>query len=245
MELLGFIFGTFWGSFVGVIADRMNKPKSILYGRSKCDDCGKVLTWYELIPIFSYAFQGGKCAKCGAELSVKYPLIEVITGFLTFFMVLYFYQTGNGWNTFWLWLFLTILLAITLEDAQHKSFPSWISYLLLILGIFVGLSGMDFLGAFYGMLVGIGIPLILMLITRGKGMGDGDIWVGAAVGLALGWPYTIFVYLVAFIIGALFSCGLLLFKKYTGKTKVPFVPFLALGTLLVIFFGEAFLSLCQ
>ncbi len=220
----------------------MDRPKTIFKGRSRCDFCHRNLRWFELVPIFSYFLQGGKCRRCGKELSIKYPVLEFATGILTWLVFLDFKALHSYSYAISIWVFWSLLLVLTVEDLKTRSFPSWLVYMLFGAGIasallkFAAMIGISttlaenlLRDSGYGILAGMVLPAILITITKGRGMGDGDLFVGAALGALLA-PFGIFVmYVIAFISGGLVAGALLLLGQAHRKSQIAFVPFMAIA----------------
>lgn len=278
-----FFIGAAIGSFLNVLAVRYKSEKRILtrdifFGRSHCIYCGKVLRWYELIPIFSYLFQRGKCLNCGASLSLQYFISEVIAGGFLVFFTWYFYRFFNlpdiilqGGNTWPYYGFLCIwiiaaygLLLMSLIDFRLQIIPDQINLFLVVSGIafaalkyfhpfinnsFLGkysllfsISNQVLLSHFLAGIFGLFLFGLIVVLSRGKGMGIGDVKLAGALGLLLGWPDIILSFFVSFIIGAIVGVLLLFFGKKSMKDAVPFGPFLAIGVFLTIFWGEKLLD---
>ena len=269
-----FTFGVIIGSFLNVVALRYSEDKNIfslahLGGRSNCQHCHQNLAWYELIPIFSFLLQKGKCWICLKKLSWQYPLVELASG-LIFLLPLYFLNYALRPTPYaliesivWIAAFLIFLL-IWAIDFRLYIIPDELNFLLAILGLILidaqNLYGSfsEFSGSFLGsysalfglrsgvwqnhllaMLIGAGIVGIIILLTRGNGMGMGDLKLMAALGLLYGWPDVLFIFMFASVIGAAVSLVLMLARKKTMKSSVPFGPFLVMGAASVFFFGEA------
>lgn len=248
-----FLFGTFIGSFLGVIIYRLPRGESIVRGRSHCDHCKKTLTALDLIPLFSFFFLRGKCRHCGARLSWFYPLVEIVTGTLFVLTVLlvqdnFQFSLANFQVQIDLLFHLFIiscLIIIFFIDLKHSIipfsiiFPAIIISLLYILFVESNVLGNHFfagLGAFL-------FFLLLFLITRGRGMGFGDVVYVFFMGLLLGFPQIVVGLYIAFVSGAVVSLILvgLKLKKLKGGI-IPFGPFLVLGTLITLFWGQAIIS---
>ena len=125
-----FIFGTIIGSFLNVVVDRLNTGRGF-GGRSKCDATGKTLAWYELIPLFSYIFQGGKSRHSKTRLSLQYPLVEASTGilfvliFAKFWPLVYRFPASFVLITLFYFAIASLLVAIFTYDWKHKIIPNW------------------------------------------------------------------------------------------------------------------------
>lgn len=251
MELLFYIFifiiGTFIGSFLGVIIDRLPRGESIARGRSHCDHCKKSLAPLDLIPVFSFFFLRGRCRYCGKKLSLFYPIIEVITGVLFVLAALdtgILYQVSRIWyqGEFFYYLFIiSILIAIFFIDLKNGIIP----FVLVLCGIFAAFLYL-ILNTQYLILgntvAGLGafvFFLLLFLGTRGRGMGFGDVVYVFLMGLLLGFPGIVFGLYIAFVSGAVVSLILIgIKKKKMHGGTIAFGPFLVFGTLLCLFWGK-------
>ncbi len=271
-----FVFGLIVGSFINVVSLRYQPGRRVFdakviggptdwKNRSHCPHCGKILNWYELIPIFSFLIQLGRCRSCGHRLSLQYPIVEILTGLIFVFIPII--QPFNYLITaIWLVIFLLFLL-ISIIDLRHMIIPNSLNLTLAVLGIiniFINdyYQRFDFLnGSFlrnYAPIFGlresiwfnylfsgffaVSIFGLIILLSRGRAMGLGDLKLVAALGLIFGWPDILMVLFLAFIIGALISVIFLLLKKKSMKDMVPFGPFLVMGAVLTFFFGERIIS---
>lgn len=246
MPLIIFCLGLVIGSFLNVVIYRLNTGKSIAKGRSMCMSCAKQLHWYELVPVFSFLFQKGKCMKCRQPISFQYPFVELITGIL--FVVVYmkvlfpFEMTVASIVSFLIMLYVTsLLIAILVYDIRHKIIPDTLVYQLIALGIGLLLfrdlvlpSYGVFWGFFQAMLVALPFYLI-WLITRGKGMGFGDVKLALGLGFFTGIFYGAALFFLSFWIGAMVGVVLLAANKaYNLKSQIPFAPFMILSFFIVI-----------
>lgn len=269
MEFVLFMFGASAGSFLKLIADRYEPDlflwnKKIIGGRSRCSFCGAELRWFELIPLFSFLFQKGKCRRCRKRIGFQYPLIELISGFIFVFVPLQLARSFVLHYSFfiilsavWISIF-SVLLLISLIDFRLQIIPDEANIILLILGIFLIFFQPfgDFQGSFighYALLFGwrqnvfsnhflalLGAACFfafLIAITRGRAMGVGDLKLAGALGFVFAWPDIILIILVSFIIGSLVGGGAILLNKKSMKSYVAFGPFLAIASFGVFFFG--------
>lgn len=276
-----FMVGIAVGSFLNVLTLRFNpkeKERGLfknIYGRSHCPNCSKVLGWYELIPLFSFLIQLGKCRSCGTKLTRQYPIVEFLGG-LIFISVPYNLLPTHSLSpipylliSIWILVFLA-LLTMSVIDFHHRIIPDSINVFIGILGAaLVGyryfflspvkeLGGGSFLGGyalmfpfgdnfplnnFIGFIFGLGFLGALFVISGGRGMGLGDVKLAAALGLLMGWPDIALALILAFITGAVLSLALIFAKRKSMKDFVPFGPFIALGVVLVFFFGNEMLNL--
>jgi len=257
-----FIFGLAVGSFLNCVIYRL-KPKelssfSFVWGRSYCPHCKHPLSWQDLIPVFSFFILGGKCRYCHKKISIQYPLIELTTGilFLFIFWILDFEICNlfGIWNlAFWI-LISCFLIIIFVYDFKHYIIPDKIIYPAILLTLVfriwdlfrnweLGIRNWETLFNYFGPALGGGVFfLAIVLISRGKWMGVGDVKLAFLIGLLLGWPNTLLALFFAFLIGAIIGLGLIILKKKTIKSEMPFGPFLILGIYLALFFGEKIIN---
>jgi leader peptidase (prepilin peptidase)/N-methyltransferase len=264
-----FIFGIVIGSFLNVVSMRYDgehfvlDPK-VIGGRSHCQHCKKTLRWFELIPLFSFLIQGGRCRRCKAKLSFQYPAVEFISG-LIFVAVpwrLGALTDGGPLALFiaalWTLAFLIFLLMSVIDirigivpdelnialgavaialGASLVVSPDGSGSLMGSLGDMFGLTGNPWANRVVGAIFGFIFFEFLILVTRGKGIGMGDVKLALPLGLLLGWPDIIPVIMCAFIFGALVGIFLIVSKKTTMKGVLPFGPFLAFGAAFIFFCG--------
>lgn len=228
LAIFKFFLGLAIGSFLNAAAFRYKERGWLksLGGRSRCFHCGKNLSWHELVPLVSFAIQKGRCRSCGVKLSWQYPVVELLSGLIALAL-----------PPIW-WLPIYVLILIALIDYRLYVIPDSLILILAGWGLFDGLvlSGVEGLAgsisaaataaAFFGLIV---------VITRGRGMGMGDVKLAGALGLWLGLPGIFYTLGLAFIIGGVFGVALLLTRRKKIKDVVPFGPFLTLGVLLTIF----------
>lgn len=247
--LVFFIFGCFVGSFLLVLIDRIPREETVWKGRSHCDMCKHKLYWYDLIPIVSYSMLSGRCRYCKKAIGEKYPLIELITGlsFVATFLLFQvtYHVSGITYHDFFQLGFYILLassfIVIFFTDFWYGIIPDAI----LIPTTFIVFL-YEILNTKYEilpyLLSAIGASLfflIITLVTRGKGMGLGDVKLAFFMGLLLGFPRIVVALYIAFLTGALVSLILILMhkKKLRGDT-IAFGPFLIIGTILSLYFGD-------
>lgn len=243
LTFFAFVLGTIIGSFLNVAALRYNSGRSI-GGRSSCFSCRHVLSWYELIPVFSFLSTMGKCRSCKSKISWQYPLVELGTGIL--FASLFLYSGiapgAIGFDIFWAVEF-SILMVITVYDYRHKIIPDGLVYTfsaLAFLGIF--LFGTQSLSAFIAGPALFTPFFLLWYFSGGKWIGLGDGKLALGIGWALGLVDGLSAIILGFWIGALASLLMMAFalafgrKRLTIKSEIPFGPFLVIGFLLIFFF---------
>jgi len=260
--MIYFIFGLFWGSFLNNIALRLEKQEDFLFSRSKCPNCGKILTWKELIPVLSFVIQKGRCKNCQAKISLRYPLVEIFTGLWVFLLAKTMLPTPNSQLlAILLFLFYLIFLSILFVLALYDLRTFLVDDKLILFGIFVGfifnifknyfrITTQDFsylLNYFFfqlGKLEPIfsaiflsSIFLVIFLITKGKGIGFGDVETAFLIGLFLRPGDGILAISFASFFGSIYGLYLIVKNKKFSQ-PIPFVPFLFLGVLTTIFFGN-------
>lgn len=241
-----FVFGLIVGSFLNVLIYRLPQNLSLL-GRSFCPNCKKKISWYDNIPLLSFILLKGKCRFCHSPISLQYPIVELLTGIL--FVLIFFmlpdqnikYLTSISYYLF----IISSLIVIFFTDLKHGIIPDKITYSAIVVSIIFLTSQYPnipisyFLSAF-GAAAFLGF---LHVITRGRGMGLGDVKLAALMGLFLGFPKIVLALYAAFLTGAIVSLILILVgKKRFGQT-IPFGPFLILGTILTLFLYEKTISL--
>jgi len=252
--MLSVILGLLLGSFLNVVIHRLpkmmerewhanclelqGKPAqeqtklSLSHPRSTCPKCNHQITALENIPIISYLFLGGKCSNCKTKISIRYPLVEALTGALLGFVA---YKFGYTYTTLFAWLFTLALIALTFIDFDTQLLPDDITLPLLWLGLIFNLSGgftdlsSAVIGAIAGYLALWSIYWLFKLVTGKEGMGYGDFKLLAAIGAWFGWQLLPAVILLSSVLGAVIGVALIAFKGKTGNTAIPFGPFLALG----------------
>jgi len=235
-----FLLGAILGSFLNVCIVRLPKHESLIRPSSHCPHCNKPIKFYDNIPIVSYIILGGKCRSCKNPISLRYPVVEALTGLMS---VALFMKYGPTVQFLLFLLFSAALLVITFIDLSHQIIPDAIS----IPGIPFGIGASFFiptvswLESLLGILVGGGLLFLIAVgykwITGRDGMGGGDIKLLAMMGAWLGWKAIPFIILASSLIGLLVGGGSGLLLKKGLRAKIPFGPLLAIASLIYIFFG--------
>lgn len=247
---LFFIIGLFFGSFLGVLVDRLTNGESITTGRSHCDKCKKELSLLDLVPVLSFIFLKGKCRYCHTRLPYFYPLIEITTAILfSFTYILFNFQWFFNFQLIYYLLMISSFIVIFFTDLKYGIIPDKIVFPAIVISIFYLilfnpssfilylLSG---LGAF---IFFITISYGFFILTKKQSMGGGDIKLSLLLGLFLGFPGILVSLYLAFLTGAIISIILILWKKKTSlKDTLPFGPFLITGTVISFFFGSIIYS---
>lgn len=235
-----FSLGAVIGSFLNVCIARLPKQESIISPPSHCPHCKKPIQFYDNIPVISYILLAGKCRHCKNRISLRYPVVEGLTGLMT---VALFMRYGPTVQFLLLLLFSAALIVITFIDLTHQIIPDAIS----IPGIPCGIGAsiliptISWLDSLLGIFVGGGLLLLIAVgykwITGRDGMGGGDIKLLAMMGAWLGWKAIPFILLASSLIGLLVGGGSILLLKTGLRTKIPFGPFLSISSLIYIFLG--------
>jgi leader peptidase (prepilin peptidase)/N-methyltransferase len=238
-----FIFGTAIGSFLNVVIYRLPREKSIVHPPSSCPNCGYKIKWYENIPVISYLFLKGKCKNCNTSISVRYPLVEFLTGILFSFSYL---KYGISIDLIFSFIFLSLIIALSFIDFDFKIIPDEINLIGFISGLIYSFFRTDFslIDALIGAIIGAGflwIIAFLYLKLRGiEGLGMGDVKLLAFFGTYLGWFGSLFVIFFGSLIGAIFGITSAYLTKTENKAvyEIPFGPFLSIAAVIYMFFGE-------
>jgi len=243
--IIPFVFGAVVGSFLNVCIYRIPKGLSIVSPPSSCPNCGSRIPFYLNVPILAYLVLRGRCSKCSEPFSARYPIVEALTGV---FAVFTFIRFGPSIETLVYFAFLSALIVITFIDLDLKIIPDVIS----LPGIVVGLAASFFLpypgvvDSLIGAVAGGGILLLVawgyLLATGHEGMGMGDVKLLAMIGAFLGWKGVVVTLLFGSFIGALLGAVLIIAFGKGGRYAIPFGPFLALGAIVHLFFGEAMIA---
>ena len=249
-----FVLGLCFGSFVNMLVYRtavkyeLKSPPSprLRKGekRSFCDYCGRQLKWYENVPVFSWLILKGKTKCCHKRLSLSYPVVELVMGIL---FLIYFFKFNIFEENVWFW-FLGLIVIVFLVfsavfDLKYMILPDFSTIILIGCAIVFVWNGHNylFLQYIFSALVASLFLLILNLITKGNGMGMGDVKLAIFMGLFLGCLKTTIAFYVAFIVGAIWGLLLIIFKKATKKSQVPFGPFMIFGVFVAWWWGDLIL----
>lgn len=264
-----FLFGLAVGSFLNAFLFRLEVQErlavhprggqggeTVLQGRSFCPSCGHTLAWHDLIPLLSFVLLRGKCRYCQKKISFQYPLVELATAFL--FVATYALVVENlvklsfpqALNLLYLWTIASLLIVVFVYDLKHFIIPDRIVFpaigLVALWGVFEiwNFGNWDLFRIWdlgFGILPAFAF-LAIVLVSKGTWMGMGDVKLAFFMGLFLSWPNIFVALAVAFGAGALVGLLLISLKRKTLRSEVPFGPFLILGTLAALVFGEEIIS---
>lgn len=232
--LIILLYGICVGSFLNVCIFRIPNKENIVSKRSHCQHCGNVLKWYELIPVFSYILQKGKCRNCKKKLSKQYPMIELLNGAAWVFIYLRF---GFTYECLLFCLCTSVLIVISTIDFKTFEIPAGCNFAILILGI-ARLAGDLAHWSTYviGFFTVSTFFYLIYIATKGRGIGGGDIKLMAAAGLLLGWQQILLAMVLGCILGAVIHTALMKLQK---KDRVlAFGPYLSMGIFITILFGD-------
>eukprot|EP01114_Cavostelium_apophysatum_P006601 TRINITY_DN17998_c0_g1_i1.p2 TRINITY_DN17998_c0_g1~~TRINITY_DN17998_c0_g1_i1.p2 ORF type:complete len:291 (-),score=63.55 TRINITY_DN17998_c0_g1_i1:43-915(-) len=261
--LVAALFGLLVGSFLNVVIHRIPKMMqresdnyvaqesgkelphtdryNLMVPRSACPHCGHQITAMENIPVVSWLALRGKCRKCKAPISPRYPAVELLTGVLAGVLVWTFGSGLAGLSTL---LFLFLLVAMTFIDFDTQLLPDDLTYPLLWAGLLVNLHATfvplqdAVIGAAAGYLVLWAVYWLFKLVTGKEGMGYGDFKLLAALGAWLGWQMLPTIILLSSVVGAVVGISLIVFAKRGRDKPIPFGPYLAAAGLIALLYGE-------
>ena len=238
LYIIIFLFGIVIGSFLNVCIFRIPEKEDIVKTGSHCMSCGYRLKWYDMIPVMSFLILRGKCRKCGAKLSVQYPLIEAANGIL---YVLIVWTGGLGIESLLYCLLASALLVLSVIDFRTYEIPFGINLFILALGLIrVGTDYQNFLTYLIGLLSVSAFLAVLYYATGGRAIGGGDVKLMAACGLLLGWKLIILAFLSGCIFGAVIH---VIRMRISGESHVLAMgPYLSMGVLVAALWGEKMLT---
>ncbi|HEX6977373.1 MAG TPA: prepilin peptidase [Patescibacteria group bacterium] len=238
-----FALGLIVGSFIGALTYRMPKHVSIVsgyQGRSICPRCKGQIRWYDNIPLISFLLLKGKCRDCKGKISYREPLIELGGGFI---FALSFFNTLFPFYIFI--LIASVLLAIAVIDIENQIIPDeiiWVGLSVLLIWYLVSNTSSLYLYLLTGLSSALFL-LLVNLITKGKGMGLGDVKLAILIGASLSPSLALIWFLVSFVTGSVIGIMLITLGRANMKARIAFAPFLIIGFLVVSFFGNSLTKL--
>jgi leader peptidase (prepilin peptidase)/N-methyltransferase len=240
-----FILGLIIGSFSNVCIFRIPKNESIVFPASHCPNCHTPIKAIDNIPILSFLLLKGKCRKCGEKISIRYPVVEFLTGAI---YLLIFLSYGRNLQTLIYALLSSSLIIISFIDLDEQIIPDEISLPGIIIGFALSfiVPYISYLNSILGIIAGGGIILLIALvglaIFKKEAMGGGDVKLSAMIGAFIGWKYIMISLFIGFFIGAIAGILLILLKIRNRDDLVPFGPFIVLGSFITLLWGENILS---
>ena len=242
-----FIFGSLIGSFLNVCIYRIPRGESIIIPSSHCTSCNTPIKVWDNIPVFSYIMLAGKCRSCGAKISFRYPLVEAINALLYAALL---WRFGIGWHTLFYFALSSAMIVITFIDLDFQIIPDSRPLPGILIGLIAGAlilpdpfmrwSPLGYKASIIGVAAGFGLFYAVAVLSRG-GMGGGDIKMMAMVGAIMGWKTVLLTTFLGSLLGSVWGLFLMVAKGKGRKTKVPFGPFLAAGTIISLFSGQEIL----
>ena len=239
-EGICFLFGLVVGSFLNVVIGRLPAGRSIVHPRSACPGCGAFIRWYDNVPVLSWLWLGARCRSCHAPISWRYPAVELLTAVL---FALAAHRLGPALDLAPALLLLAALIAITGIDLDHQIIPDVITLPGVVVGaaLSIAIHPDGWLNTVFGVLVGGGLFFVIILASGG-GMGGGDMKLGAMMGAFLGWKLVLLAILLGVFAGGGVAIALLASGRKDRKDPVPFGPFLALGAIVSLLWGNGLLA---
>jgi len=241
LNIISFIFGALVGSFLNVCIFRLPKEESIIWPGSHCPHCKKPIRFYDNIPLVSYFLLRGRCRYCKGSISLQYPLVEGITALSSLFLIIKF---GPSMSYLFYFAFVAALIVITVIDLYHQIIPDVISLPGIGMGLLASLliPQITFFNSLIGILLGGGSLFIVATfyqwLFKREGMGGGDIKLLAMIGAFLGWKAVLLTILLSSLIGSVTGILMMVVKGKDFKYAIPFGPFLSLGAVISLFYGE-------
>jgi leader peptidase (prepilin peptidase) / N-methyltransferase len=252
--ILVFIFGLVMGSFFNVCICRIPKEESVISPPSHCTACGNQLKFYDMLPVLSFLILKGRCRYCSIKVSTRYALVELLTAavytalFQRYSLSIEFLAAA---------FLMSILIIVFFIDLDYKIIPHGLTLIGLgggvILVVFKFFNPMPIFGNenwwshLLGILPGSGILLLvavlaLIIYKSDEGMGMGDVYIFAPIGLFLGWKLCLLNLLISILIAGFCSIVLLIIRKKNRKDAIAFGPFIVTGTFIVLMWGNSFLN---
>jgi prepilin signal peptidase PulO-like enzyme (type II secretory pathway) len=243
-RLIILIGGLAVGSFLNVVIYRLPRKLSVVWGRSFCPRCKKKVSWFDNVPLLSFILLKGRCRACHSPISWRYPVVELLTAVL-FVLGARPYLSNLRIAELGLTLILfSSLVVIFFIDLEHQIIPDEILLPVIVLFFLRSLLTSNY----WLLAAALGASLFLFLIwfvTKGKGMGFGDVKLAFLMGLVLGFPKIVVAFYLAFLTGAIIGVILILVKKARFGQKIAFGPFLAAATVITFLWGEKIFSFTQ
>ena len=240
-----FLFGLIFGSFLNVCIYRIPLDKSVAWPPSFCPHCNKHIRWYDNIPVLSFILLRGKCRHCNEKISIRYPLIELLTGLLT---VLFVWRFGISLWTFVVLVTVYALICLSAIDFDLMIIPDRFSLGLIVWGLLFAWANPNFsgvwwqkelyalLGAAVGLLGVLTVALIGTWIFKKDAMGGGDVKLMSGIGALIGWKGVVTTLVMGSFFGLVYAVILMIRKGKKGADIIPFGPFLSMGALINLYY---------
>lgn len=249
IALFAGLLGACVGSFLNVVIHRLPLGESLVSPPSHCPACGHAIRWHDNVPVLGWLVLGGRCRDCGEGISPRYAIVEAITGLLAAALAV---QGGFTLDTLAAFWFGASLIALTYIDLDHRLLPDRITLPGIVAGVaFAAFAtatrGGGALGrSLAGVLLGGGLLWFVAwayhAATGREGMGGGDIKLLAMIGAFLGWKGVLLTLLIASFVGSAVGVLLMIRDRSDSRLAIPFGPFLAIGALIALFWGDRILE---
>jgi len=240
-----FILGLIVGSFSNVCIYRIPRNKSIIYPASHCPKCRSNISAKDNIPLLSFILLKGRCRNCKSKISIQYPVVEFLSGLI--YLIIYLVY-GLSVQTLIYIILSSALIIIAFIDLNEQIVPDVISLPGIVIGFILSffVPYISFINSALGVFVGGGIILVIglagSLIFKKEAMGGGDVKLAAMIGAFLGWRYIIISLFLGFFLGALAGIFLIMAKIKSREDVVPFGPFIVLGSMITLLWGEKIIT---
>ena len=218
---------------------------NLVVPRSRCPHCQHKITALENIPVFSYLFLKGRCKGCGKRISIRYPLIELVTACTSICIAVYF---GVTIQAFFALLLTWALIALSMIDIDHQLLPDditlpflWLGIILNLFGVFTNIQS-SVLGAVFGYGSLWSVYIIFKLVTGKQGMGHGDFKLLALLGAWLGWQVLPLIIVMSSLVGAIIGLSMIVFRAHDKTVPIPFGPYLAVAGWITLIWGPYIMS---
>ncbi|MEW6527702.1 MAG: A24 family peptidase [Spirochaetota bacterium] len=242
--LFAFLFGASWGSFLYTFIIRYTNgtyaknPFQALTYPSHCPYCKQKIKPMYLIPVFGYLLTKGRCSVCGEHVSFLYMTAEIACGCVAIASI-YFFSVAIATVKF---ILITTSICIAIIDFLTMEIPDFLVGIIFVTGIIVCFLDSQWLAHIQGLVLMVTVFIMPLILVKG-GFGGGDVKFAGAIGFTLGLQETIVALEIALVTGALYGIGYAVFKSKTLKAHIPFAPFLTLGFLITLLFGEDIIHL--
>lgn len=234
LYIIVFFFGITIGSFLNVCIFRIPRREGVALTRSHCMSCGYQLSWYDLVPLFSFLFLRGRCRKCHTKLSLQYPLVEGLNGALYVIVFL-----ANGWNYFSVvyCLLTSALIVLSVLDFRTMEIADGLNIFIFLLGVVAtALDWQAWKDHVIGMFSVSVFLLVIYLITVGRGIGGGDIKLMFGAGLLLGWKGAILAFFLGCVLGSVIHLTRMCVSH--AEHRLALGPYLSMGIWLTALWGH-------
>ena len=250
LQAFVFAFGAVIGSFLNCVIWRLRTKESFLRGRSYCPKCRHVLAAADLVPLLSFLLLRGKCRYCSLRIDPSYFLIESATGLLFLLVALVSFPAGAASigmtamaELLLGWFLVAVLVIVFVFDLRYMLIPRSLTLPAAALAFAANIAlGDDILMAAIGIAVGGGFFWLQRVLSQGKWIGGGDVYLGLLMGAALGFPLVLVALFFAYVIGAVFGVSMMAVRRKSMKSEIPFGTFLSAATIFTMLYGQTVLD---